>query len=343
MRRSTLAITLLTGLVSLGSTVQAREYNLQSAFPKNLLIVGEAAEYFSQRLAAVTNGAIRFKHLGAGELSPPFEIIDNVGSGAIPAGWSYAPFVAGKAPAANLFGSIPFGPDAAKYMAWMYHGGGLELWRETYAKFNVVPFPCGAILSEAGGWLRKPISTPADLKGLKMRIGGLGGQILARAGGSPQNIPPGEIFTALQTGRLDGAELSNPAADLAVGLDKAARYYYFPGWHQPSGMTELHINKKVWDSFTEAQRIAIDMACRDTTFWAYSKASGEQQSALDELRKRGVNVLRFPEPVLQALRKAADELYAELSGKDAQFKKVLESYRAYSKVYDEYRALNRLD
>ena len=325
------------------SAAQAKDYNLQSAFPKNLVIIGDAADYFSKRVSVMSGGSITFKHLGAGELSPPFELLDNVGSGAIPAGWSYAAYASGKAPAAALFGSIPFGPDATKYLSWIYAGGGLELWRETYAKFNVVPMPCGTIISEAGGWYRKPIQTVADLKGLKIRIGGLGGQVLAKVGAVPQNIPAGEIYTSLETGRLDGTEMGTPVMDLPLGFDKVAKNYHFPGWHQPSGFIEFYVNKKVWDGWTEQERTIVDAACRDVSFWTIAKASGLQQAALDEARKRGVKVSRFPEPVIEALRKAADEVYSEQSTKDPMFKKVLESYRAYSKVYDEYRSLNKLD
>lgn len=337
----------LTVLAMLGSlfaaSCWAKDYNLQSAFPKNLVIIGEAADYFSKRVSVMSGGSITFKHLGAGELSPPFEILDNVGSGAIPAGWSYAAYASGKAPAAALFGSIPFGPDATKYLSWIYAGGGLELWRETYAKFNVVPMPCGAIISEAGGWYRKPITSVNDLKGMKIRIGGLGGQVLAKVGAVPQNIPAGEIFTSLETGRLDATEMGTPVMDMPLGFDKVAKHYYFPGWHQPSGFIEFYVNKKVWDGWTEQQRTIVDAACRDVSFWTVAKASGEQQAALDQARKRGVTVARFPDSVIDALRKASDEVYAEQSAKDPMFKKVIDSYRAYSKSYDEYRNLSRLD
>lgn len=332
---------LVCGFSALGA--QAKDYNLQSAFPKNTVIIGEAADYFSKRVAAMSGGSIVFKHLGAGELSPPFELLDNVGSGAIPAGWSYAAYASGKAPAAALFGSIPFGPDATKYLSWIYFGGGLELWRETYARFNVVPMPCGAIISEAGGWFRKPVESINDLKGLKFRIGGLGGQVLAKVGAVPQNIPVGEIYTSLETGRLDGTEMGTPVMDLPLGFDKVAKNYYFPGWHQPSGFIEFQVNKKVWDGWTEQERTIVDAACRDVSFWAVAKASGLQQAALDEARKRGVKVSRFPEPVLAALRKAADEVFSEAAAKDPMFKKVIDSYRAYSRVYDEYRTLSRID
>lgn len=331
----------LASVVPVGA--HAKTYNLQSAFPKNLVVIGEAADAFSKNVEIMTAGEIKFKHLGAGELSPPFEMLDNVGSGAIPAGWSYAAYASGKAPAAALFGSIPFGPDATKYMAWVYYGGGLELWREIYKPFNVVPMPCGTMISETGGWYRKEIKGVADMKDLKIRIGGLGGQVLAKVGAIPQNIPAGEIYTSLETGRLDATELGLPTLDLPLGFDKVAKYLYFPGWHQPSGFTEFYINKDIWDGWSEKQRTIVEVACRDVSFAAMAKASGEQKAALDEIRSRGVTVSRFPNDVMEALRIANDEVMAEQSAKDPMFKKVVDSYRAFSDRYDEYVELSRLN
>lgn len=324
----------------LGTTVQAKDYMLQSAFPKNLAIVGETGDYFVKRVAEVTGGAVNFKHLGAGELSPPFEILDNVGSGAISAGWSYAAYASGKVPAAALFGSIPFGPDAIKYVSWVNHGGGLELWRKIYEPFNVVPMPCGVIISEAGGWYTKTIERVEDLKGLKIRIGGLGGKILAKLGASAQSIPAGEISTSLETGRLDATELSFPTVDRALGFYKVAKHYYFPGWHQPSGFIEFYMNKDQWNALAPKDRTAIDMACKDANTWAIGKAAGAQQEALDYFRAQGVEVARFPDAVIDALSNAADEVYAEESAKDPMFKQVIDSYRRYSRAYDDYQRLN---
>lgn len=326
----------------LSFSVNAKTYNLQSAFPKNITVIGEAAEYFSKNVDIMTEGSIQFKHLGAGELSPPFEILDNVGSGAIAAGWSYAAYASGNAPAAALFGSIPFGPDPSKYMAWVYYGGGLELWEEIYEPFNVVPMPCGTIISETGGWYRNPIKSLDDLKDLKIRIGGLGGDVLAKLGAIPQNIPAGEIYTSMETGRLDATELGMPSMDLPMGLDEVADYLYFPGWHQPSGFTEFYINKDIWDGWSDKERTIVATACRDTSFAAAAKASGEQQAALDEIRARGVTVERFPDEVIEGLRQAAKEVMIEKSAEDEMFKRVIDSYNAFSNRYDEYIELNRL-
>lgn len=324
------------------SAVPAKDYNLQSAFPKGLPILGPGAERFVATVTALTDGAVNFKHLGAGELSPPFEILDNVGSGAIDAAWSYAAYASGKAPAAALFGSIPFGPDAIKYISWVHHGGGLELWREVYEPFNVIPMPCGVIISEAGGWYTKPITGPADLKGLNIRIGGLGSKILGKLGANAMSLPVGEISTSLDTGRLDATELSFPLVDKLLGFDKVAKHYYFPGWHQPSGFIEFYMNKDAWTALSDGQRRAVETACADINLWAIGTASAGQGEALAAFRDNGVTVARFPDSVMDALRQAADDVYEEQAAADPMFRKVIESYGAFSKSYDEYQALSHL-
>jgi TRAP-type mannitol/chloroaromatic compound transport system substrate-binding protein len=320
----------------------ADSYTLQSAFGKNLPILGPGADRFVETVRTLTNGEVDFTHYGAGELSPEFEILGNVGAGAIDAGWSYAAYASGEAPAAALFGSIPFGPDAIKYLSWVHNGGGLELWREIYEPFNVVPMPCGVIISEAGGWYTKPIETPEDIQGLDIRIGGLGGAILSKLGANAMSLPAGEIATSLETGRLDATELSFPMIDALLGFEQVADYYYFPGWHQPSGFIEFYMNKDRWDALTSGQRRAIEAACADVNQWAIAEAVASQEEALEKFRAAGVEVRRFPEPVIEALRQAADEVFAEKSEEDAMFARVMESYRTFSEAYDEYRALNEL-
>lgn len=305
--------------------------------------MGPAADRFAETVALLTNGSVELKHLGAGELSPPTEMLDNVGAGAIEAAWSYAAYASGKAPAAALFGSIPFGPDAAKYVSWVHHGGGLELWREMYEPFNVVPMPCGVIISEAGGWYTKPIDEPGDLKGLNIRIGGLGGKILGKLGANAMSLPVGEVSTSLDTGRLDATELSFPLVDKLLGFDKVAKHYYFPGWHQPSGFIELYFNKDVWGKFSDQERRAVEAACADVNLWTIGLASAGQQEALEGFRANDVDIKRFPDGVMAALREAADEVYEESAAGDAMFKKVYDSYQAYSARYDEYADLSRID
>lgn len=325
------------------SSAWAGDLNLQSAFPLGLPVVGPGADRFVESVELLTAGEIRIKHHGAGVISPPSEILEYVGKGKIAAGWSYAGFESSKVPAAALFGSIPFGPDAAKYISWLHYGGGIELWRELYKPFNVVPMPCAVIISEAGGWFTKPINHPADLNGLNIRIGGLGGKILGKLGANAVFLPVNEVAASLDSGKLDATELGFPMVDRLLGFDKVAKHYYFPGWHQPSGFIELYFNTDVWNSLTDQQRRSVETACSDVILWSIGIASAGQQDALNEFRSNGVDIKRFPESVINELRKAADEVYAESSADDPMFKKIHDSYAAYSIRYDEYKALSKID
>lgn len=329
--------------VTLAHPAQAAELTLQSAFGRSLPILGPAADRFVERVSALTNGTVTFRHLGAGELAPPFDILENVGLGAIDAGWSFAGYAEGQAPAAALFGSIPFGPDAIKYLSWVNNGGGLALWREIYEPFNVVPMPCGVIISEAAGWFTRPITTVDDLQGMNIRIGGLGGQVYARLGAVPVSLPAGEISTALQTGRLDGAELSFPSIDVLLGFDQAANHYYFPGWHQPSGFIEFTMNADRWNALTDNERMAIETTCQDINTWTIAQAVAAQSPVLETFRSRGVMVERLPDDVLSALRTAAGEVFEEQAAADDLFRRAWESYRVFSAEYDAYQALTAFD
>ena len=324
------------------TAAQAESYTMQSAFGP-LPVLDPAAKRFVENVSTLTGGEVEFDYLLDGELSPAFEIFDNVSAGAIDAGFSFAGYAAGKEPAAALFGSIPFGGEPTQYISWLNHGGGLELWREIYEPYNLVPMACGVILSEAGGWYTKEINTPEDLKGLNIRIGGLGGEILSKLGANAMSLPAGEISTSLETGRLDATELSFPLVDKLLGFDQVAKNYYFPGWHQPAGFIEFYMNKDKWDALTDAQRKAIEVSCNEVSLWALGHAAGAQGPVLQEFRDNGVNVARFPDSVMEALRTAADEVYAERSAEDEMFKRVIDSYRAYGEGYREYQALSALD
>ncbi|MEP1696499.1 MAG: TRAP transporter substrate-binding protein DctP, partial [Paracoccaceae bacterium] len=176
-----------------------------------------------------------------------------------------------------------------------------------------------------------------------IRIGGLGGTILGKLGANATGIPVGEISTSLETGRLDATELSFPLVDKLLGFDKVAKNYYFPGWHQPAGFIEFYMNKGKWDALSDAQRTAIEVSCADANLYAMGVAAGAQSAVLDEFRANGVDVKRFPDSVMDALRNAADEVYAENSASNPMFKRVIDSYRAYAADYNEYQALSDLN
>jgi len=338
MKKTLIAAT----IAALAGPTLAENFNLQSAFG-GLPVLDPTAKRFVTNVTALTNGEVNFNYLLAGELSPPFEIFDNVSVGAIDAAWSYAAYASGKEPAAALFGSVPFGGDPLSYVSWLHHGGGLDLWREINEPYNLVPMACGVILSEAGGWYTKPIETPEDLQGLNIRIGGLGGAILAKLGANAMSLPAGEVSTSLETGRLDATELSFPLVDRLLGFDKVAKHYYFPGWHQPAGFIEFYMNKDKWDALTNDQQTAIEISCADANLYALGIAAAAQSPILEEFRANGVEVKRFPDSVIDALRTAAAEVYSEQSEEDEMFQRVIESYRTFVASYNEYQTLSSLD
>lgn len=326
-----------TALASTG--VLAQTLTLQSAFPFSLDVIDNSIHRFVKDVNTATEGELNFTPYDAGSFSPPFEILENVGNGSLDAGWSAASYWAGQIPAAALFQSIPFGPDVPQYLAWLYGGGGIELWEELYRPYNVVPIPCGSMISEAGGWFVDEIKNVDDLKGMSVRISGLGGEAMSRLGVSPVSLPAGETFLGLDTGRINGAELSFPTIDQSAGFYEVAKHYYFPGWHQPGSINELLINADVWDGLSESQRLSVRDVCSDLSLWMYAQDMQAQSGALQTFRDEGVEVERFPDDVLDALREATAAVLEENAAEDDDFRNVLKSYQDFSKRYEEYQEL----
>ncbi|MFG6667856.1 TRAP transporter substrate-binding protein [Halomonas sp. HNIBRBA4712] len=326
-------------LSMLASSAMAQTLTLQSAFPFSLEVIDSSIHRFVENIATATDGELTFTPYDAGAFSPPFEILENVGNGSLDAGWSAASYWAGQIPAAALFQSIPFGPDVPKYLAWLYGGGGLELWEELYAPHNVVPIPCGSMISEAGGWFTQEINSVDDLQGMSMRISGLGGQAVSQLGVSPVSIPAGETFLGLDTGRIGAAELSFPTIDTSAGFYEVAKHYYFPGWHQPGSLNELLINADVWAGLAESQQVSVRNACSDLSIQMYAHDMQAQSAVLNEFRDAGVTVERFPDDVMSALQAASETVLEEAAEADADFAEVIQSYQTFSESYDEYREL----
>jgi len=320
----------------------AKDLNMQSVFPFGLPVTQDIMEFFVKRTSAISGGTLNFKPYEAGKLSPPFEVLENVGNGSIEAGWSYPAYWDRQIPLVNLLTGVPFGPSATEFITWVHRGGGLELWQEAYGKFNVQVFPCGTYVSEAGGWFRKPIEKPEDFQGLKFRMPGLGGKIVAKLGASPQLIPVGEVYLALETGRLDATEMGIPAVDSRFGFEKVAKYYYFPGWHNPATFAELLINKDVWNKMTPAEKAVVETTCEAANLFGIMMGATVEHEPIQKFKAAGVNVMRFPDPVLAALKKATDEVIEEEAKKDPLFARAVESLRKFRPVYSEYQTLSAL-
>jgi TRAP-type mannitol/chloroaromatic compound transport system substrate-binding protein len=236
----------------------------------------------------------------------------------------------GKSEAAQFFAATPFGMNAQERNAWIYYGGGNELWREVYAPFGLIPAAAGNSGIQMGGWFNKEINGLDDLRGLKMRIPGLGGEVLRRAGGTPINLPGSEIFTALQTGSIDATEWVGPYNDLAFGLYQAARYYYYPGWHEPGSTLEALINEESFAALPDDLQTIVMMACETINGNMLAEYTARNQAALDQLvNKHGVDLRPFPDEVLIRMKTISAEVLEELAAKDPLVRKVYDSQQTF--------------
>ena len=316
---------------------------VQSAFPTKFPIVGNSVPVLADTARTISDGEIELKIYEPRKLAPTLEIFDAIASGTLDAGAAYPGYWVGKNSAFNLFAAVPFGPTADEFLAWFYEGGGMELWRELYGKHNIVPLLAGLNSPEAGGWFTKEIKSLADLKGLKVRWAGLGANILKDLGVSTSLIPAGEVVTSLQKGILDGAEVGNPFIDKAFGMDKGAKFYYFPGWHQTFGTVELMINKAKWEKLTERQRAIIETSARASTIHSLAQGAALQADAMDYFKKEGIQIRRYPADVLQAIKDQTPKTLAAESAKNPDFKKVWESMKALMDKYEVYATYNSLE
>ena len=243
--------------------------------------------------------------------------------------------------AAQFFTSVPFGLTAQEMNGWIQYGGGQALWDDIYAPFNLLPLPGGNTGVQMGGWFNKEINSVDDLKGLKMRIPGLGGEVLARAGGTPVTLPGGEIFTALQTGTIDATEWVGPYNDLAFGLHKAAKFYYYPGWHEPGSMMEFLINKQAFAQLPADLQAIVRVAAKAVNDDMLAEYTTRNQAALLELKNRhGVQLRAFPEDVLKRLEELSQQVLTEVAASDPASQKVYDSFRAYRDQVKEYHAVS---
>ncbi len=224
-------------------SLQTYKWKLVTTWPKNYPGLGTAPENFAKKVAAMSGGRLQIKVYGAGQLVPAFEVFDAVSQGTAEMGHGAAYYWTGKSKATGFFTSVPFGLNAQEMNGWLHYGGGLELWRELYEPFNLIPFAGGSTGVQMAGWFNREINSMEDIKGLKMRIPGLGGDVITRAGGISVTMPGGELYTSMQTGVIDATEWVGPYNDLAFGFHQVAKYYYYPGWHEPGPILELIVNQ----------------------------------------------------------------------------------------------------
>ena len=306
------------------------KWKMVTTWPKNFPGLGTGANNLAKLITEMSGGRIDVKVYGAKELVPAFEVFDAVSRGTAEMGHGAAYYWKGKSEAAQFFAAVPYGLTAQEMNGWLYHGGGMALWEQIYDRFNLIPAAAGNTGVQMGGWFNKQINSLGDLKGLKMRIPGLGGEVLKRAGGTPVNLPGGELYTSLQSGAIDATEWVGPYNDLAFGLYKAAKYYYYPGWHEPGTTLEAMVNKDAFNKLSKDLQSIVLNACKVVNQDMLAEYTARNNAALHTLvNKHKVDLRPFPDDVLAKLRQLSDEVVAEVAAKDKLTKQVYESFRNF--------------
>jgi len=325
-----LATAAVAPTAALAASQQHFNWKMVTTWPPNMPILQQGAERFAKDVEKMSDRKLRIHVYAAGELIPAMQTFGAVSQGTVEMGHGAAYYWSGKVPAAQFFTAVPFGMNAQGMNAWLYSGGGIKLWRDLYKPYNLVPFPMGNTGVQMGGWFRKHINSVGDLKGLKMRIPGLGGKVMAQAGVNPVLLAGGEIYTALERGTIDATEWIGPYHDLRLGLQRAAKFYYYPGWHEPGPTLELTVNSKAWASLPEKYQLMIETASAAANNWMLSEFEAKNLEALHELKtKHKVKVLPFPDDVIKTLKQLTQKTLQAEASKDADFKRIYQAYNTF--------------
>jgi TRAP-type mannitol/chloroaromatic compound transport system substrate-binding protein len=305
------------------------KWRLTSSFPKSLDTIYGGGEYLAKRVSDLTDGKFQIQVFAGGELVPGLQALDATTNGTVEMSHTVSYYYVGKDPTFAIGGSVPFGLNSRQMNSWLYQGGGQELLNEFYKKYNVIGFPAGNTGTQMGGWFRKEIKSVADLSGLKFRIGGIAGQVLAKLGVVPQQIAGGDIYPALEKGTIDAAEWVGPYDDEKLGFQKVAQYYYYPGWWEGGPCVHAFVNLDKWNSLPKIYQAALTDAAVHTNMWMQARYDMLNPAGLKRLVAGGVQLRPFPTDVMDACYKATNELWAEISAKNADFKKIIEAMQTY--------------
>jgi TRAP-type mannitol/chloroaromatic compound transport system substrate-binding protein len=305
------------------------KWRLASSFPKSLDTIYGGAEVIAKMVAAATGGKFQIQVFAGGEIVPPFGVVDAVQNGTVQAAHTVPYYFFGKDPTFAFASAVPFGLNSRQQNAFMYHGGGLALMREFLQSYNIISFPAGNTGAQMGGFFRKELKTVEDLKGLKFRVGGFAGTVLAKLGVVPQQIPGGDIYPALEKGTIDAAEWVGPYDDEKLGLGKVAKYYYYPGFWEGGPEVDLFVNTKAHAELPKEYQAVLELACAYANIDMLAKYDVLNPSALLRLVAAGVLLRPFPQDVMAASFKAANEVYEETSATNPRFKKVYEPWKKF--------------
>ena len=334
-RRSFLKHTGLAGILAAGSapaiaqTPGEVKWRLASSFPKSLDTIYGAAEVLSKRVAGATNNKFQIQVFAGGEIVPPFGVVDAVQNATVQCCHTAPYYFFGK-DATFAFGcAIPFGMNNRQQNAWMYHGGGRQLYNDFLKEYNIISFPAGNTGAQMGGWFRKEIKTVADLKGLKFRIGGFAGTVMQKLGVVPQQLAGGDIYPALEKGTIDAAEWVGPYDDEKLGFYKIAKNYYYPGWWEGGPELDVFVNDKAYNALPKEYQSILQAACAEANVDMLAKYDAVNPPALRKLLANGVQLRAFSPDIMAACFKAAEEVFAETNEKNAAFKKIYEPWKKF--------------
>ncbi|MGD8780661.1 MAG: TRAP transporter substrate-binding protein DctP [Ignavibacteria bacterium] len=323
-----------------------KKYNwkMVTAWPPHFPILGEGADKLAKDIEKISGGQLKIRVYGGGELVPPLESFDAVSQGIAEMCHSASYYWAGKVPASQFFTSLPFGMNTIQTYAWLQEGGGHDLWKEVYEKFNLIPFPAGCTSGQMGGWFNKKINSKNDLNGLKIRIPGIGGKVYTKAGSSAILSAGGEIYTNLERGVIDAAEWVGPYHDYLMGFHKIAQYYYYPSWHETTGVVELVVNKNAFESLPADLQKLVEETASAYNIKMISEFEAKNAEYLEKIKNEtNVKIEKFPDEVLESFKEYSKEVIDEIVSNDAMSKKVYDSYKKFQNRGNTWVSMSQLN
>ena len=326
-------------MASMSDASAKERWKFAWAYPSSVAGHGDVQRRIAEKVNTLSGGEFELKTYEPGALVPMMEYFDAISQGSIDVAYAAYAFWTGKEPSLALFSSYPFGPDGLEFNAWFKYGGGNELLDEVAKKHNQKVLICGTHSPEASGWFREEITSLDQLKGMKMRIFGLGGRTLEKLGVNSQVMAGGDIYPALERGVIDAAEFSMPLMDITMGFHEIAKHYYFPGWHQTYSAVHLIMNRDKWDGLDPRWQMLLQVVCDSETIEFLSHGEAGNAAALDQLRAKGVNIHRWNDEFLAAFKKSWEEVAQEFIDSDPLFKKIWESQQAFRATYAEWNRL----
>jgi len=318
-------------------------WRLQSSYPPSLDILHGGSLHVAERVSQLTGGKFDIRVFSGGEIVPPLQVMDAVQAGTLQAGHSASYYYIGKNPAFAFDAGVPFGLDTRQRLAWMYHGGGREVLSDLFTQFGIKSFPLGSTGAQMGGWFREPVESMADLRGVTMRIPGLGGEIMNRLGATVQVLAGGDIYPALERGAIDATEWVGPYDDEKLGFHEIAKNYYYPGWWEPGVTSSLYVGLEAWNELPPQYQAVLETVTFETTNWMVSKYDAENPAALKRLvNDHGVILRPFSQEIMQAAWQESRDTLEEQASADAEFRRIYESWNGFRKDIFEYFAGNEL-